>query len=141
MKKFLTCLFISIFCAFFIAGCSSPLSGTEDNSNIQSNEKEESKIELPSKHIISLNSENYLFYFDISYNTTAGDYVKTFCTIKGCLSYAYYNNVVFTIQYNGTVNPSQLKIVCNAAGNGNGSFSGRDNYSIVSVSGTVTYWI
>ena len=141
MKKFLFCMFMSISIIFFIVGCSSPLSNTEDNSNNKNNEKEESEIELPSKHIISLNLENYLLYFDINYNVSAATSVKTSCTIKGCLSYAYYDNVVFTIQYKTSANSSQLKIMCNAAGNGNGSFSGRDNSSIISVSGTVTYWI
>lgn len=117
------------------------LSNTKDTSDKITNENEETEIELPSKHVISLTLENYLLYFDISTIVTAAASVKTSYTIKSCLSYAYYDNVIFTFQYTGAANPSQLKIVYNTAGNGWDSFSERENSSIISVTGTVTYWI
>ncbi len=116
-----------------------PLSNTKDTSDKITNENEETKIELPSKHVISLTLENYLLYFDISTIVTAAASVKTSSTIKSCLSYAYYDNVIFTFQYTGAANPSQLKIVYNTARNGRDSFSGRANSSIISVTETVTY--
>lgn len=91
------------------------LSNTKDTSDKITNENEETEIELPSKHVISLTLENYLLYFDISTIVTAAASIKTSYTIKSFLSYAYYDNMIFTFQYTGAANPSQLKIVCNTA--------------------------
>lgn len=63
--------------------------------------------------------------------------IKVVFTANGCLSYAYYENVVFEIEHDGEI----MLVACNAAGNGNGSYGGRNLGIITAVSGNVIYWM
>ena len=94
--------------------------------------------ELPQKHTISLTMNNYSTYIEtsiVAYRSSTPQKVEF--TANGCLSYAYYENVVFEIEHDG----QKMYVTCNAAGNGKGSYGGTTIGTITAISGTVIYWM
>ena len=91
------------------------------------------------KYTDTLSITNYKQYFDL---TLIPEGTRGTISVKGSLSYAKYENVVFTISEKTTGTPSSTvsdTFTTNLAGNGSHSSS---NYfcGIKNVTGTVSYW-
>ena len=146
---------INIFCSilivislFVLVACNNDTSANS-NTNVINNLAETSEKsdaekmpELKEKHIVELNLNNYLTYFDI---TTSSGYDRTSWIINGCLDYAFYDSIKITILYyeNNTKNgdPKTEDILLNAGGNGSFNVVGRYFSSVSSISGKVIYWM
>lgn len=128
MKKTLFLIPLTI---LSIVGCS--------NDNTNNNE-----ITFPTKHEIVLTLSNYKTYFDI---TSTTNYNQTTYDFKGCLSYAFYDGVVITIEYyNAGVSTSETNsesedVILNAGGNGHFAGGGKYYGTINSITGKVIYWM
>ena len=144
MKKLLSITLLIVCCCMLFVGCTAKENAetTTNNSNDTSLSSESTitqPTQLPQKHTVSLTMSNYSTYIETSFivsNTATGAFQTVF-TANGCLSYAYYENVVFEIEHDG----QKMLVACNAAGNGNGSYGGRNLGTITAVSGTVIYWM
>ena len=141
MKKLLNMILIVTCCCILFVGCTA-----KENAEIYNNTNEngastvtESTIPpLPQKHTVSLTVNNYSTYIETSLVAhISSTPQKVVFTANGCLSYAYYENVVFEIEHDG----EKMLVVCNAAGNGSNSYGGRNLGTITAVSGTVIYWM
>lgn len=143
MKKLLSIILLFCCCMLFV-GCTAKENAkttTATNGNDTSSVTENvgmQQPELPQKHTISLTMNNYSTYIEtsiVAYLSSTPQKVEF--TANGCLSYAYYENVVFEIEHDG----QKMYVTCNAAGNGKGSYGGRTIGTITAISGTVIYWI
>ena len=91
------------------------------------------------KHIVQLNTNNFETYLTVQKETGTYNYRYIF---SGCLSFAYYDNVVINIEHtpssSGSSQKATLLVQLDAGGNGITNYL----YSpqIVSVAGTVSYW-
>lgn len=92
------------------------------------------------KHEIELSLDNYLMYFNVTESIL--NYSSPY-TFAGCLSYAYYDNVIVTIEYTNDSSGSKQtkKILLNAAGNGTAPETRCETAKIVGISGTVIFWM
>ena len=129
-------LFLLPFLALCLNACTSEEKNTTDNTPAPTKQVME-------KHEISLNLTNFLTYFDITSTTS---YNQTTYVFSGCLSYAYYDNVVITIKYHLSnedieSNSKIEEVVLNAAGNGHFDGGGKYLGKINAVKGKVTYWM
>lgn len=144
MKKLLSIILIIACCCTLFIGCTAKENAettTTTNGNNTSSLTESTGTQqttLPQKHTISLTMSNYSTYIETS-NVAHLSLTpqKVEFTAKGCLSYAYYENVVFEVEHDG----QKMYVDCNAAGNGNGSYGGRTLGTVTSISGTVIYWM
>lgn len=137
MKKLLSIIMLIICCCILFVGCTPKENAGTTNTN-EDGGSTETEITLPQKHTIPLTMDNYSIYIEtnlVAYLSATPQ--KVVFTANGCLSYAYYENVVFEIEHDG----EKMLIVCNAAGNGNGSYGGRNLGTITAVSGNVIYWM
>lgn len=142
MKKLLSIILLITCCCILFVGCTAK-ENAETTTNGTDASSSESTItqqtQLPQKHTVSLTMNNYFTYIETSFdvrNTAVGT-LQTIFTSNGCLSYAYYENVVFEIEHDG----EKMFVACNAAGNGNGSYGGRNLGTITAISGTIIYWM
>ncbi len=143
MKKLLSITLLIVCCCMLFVGCTAKENAetTTNNSNDTSSltgSTETQQTQSPQKHTISLTMSNYSTYIEtslIAYPGLTPQEVEF--TAKGCLSYAYYENVIFEIEHDG----QKMLVACNAAGNGNGNYGGRNLGTITAVSGTVIYWM
>ncbi len=143
MKKLLSTILLITFCCILFVGCTAKentetttTNGTDSSSSTESTITQQTQS--PQKHTISLTMSNYSTYIETSLIAYPGlTPQKVEFTAKGCLSYAYYENVIFEIEHDG----QKMLVACNAAGNGNGSYGGRNLGTITAVSGTVIYWM
>lgn len=97
------------------------------------------------RHEVSLNLNNYLTYLNVTESQYNGDTIPRF-TFSGCLSYAFYDNVIVTINYQGYSSygtpPTQTTTVTlNANGQGSVYLNSVSSASISSISGSIVYWI
>ena len=137
MKKLLSIIMLIICSCALFAGCVTK-ENTETTNNTNENGSTVTEIILPQKHTILLTINNYSTYIETSFAVgRASMSEKVTFTANGCLSYAYYENVVFEIEHDG----EKILVACNAAGNGNGSYSGRNIGTITAISGNVIYWM
>lgn len=140
MKKFFV-LLLSICLFAFVSACANGQNTNSDEQNSTNGQTEDdfsnndSGENQPTKEkfIIDLSLDNYLTYFEISENVQQ---IYPALRVNGCLSFALYENVSFTISNGET----QETFYCNAAGNG-ASQMGGGNVEIVQVSGQVIYWM
>lgn len=142
MKKLLSIILLFVCCCILFVGCTAKnaetttINGTDVSSSTETTITEQ--ISLPQKHTISLTLNNYSTYIETSHVAhLSSTPQKVVFTANGCLSYAYYENVVFEIKHGG----EKLLVACNAAGNGNCSYGGRNLGTITAISGTVIYWM
>lgn len=142
MKKLLSIILLITCCCVLFVGCTAKENAETTTNGTDAASSSESTItqpiQLPQKHTVSLTMNNYSTYIETSLIAYPGlTPQKVEFTAKGCLSYAYYENVVFEIEHDG----QKMLVACNAAGNGNGSYGGRNLGTITAVSGTVIYWM
>lgn len=142
MKKFFV-LLLSICLFAFVSACADGQNTNSDEQNSTNGQTEDdfsnndSGENQPTKEkfIIDLSLDNYLTYFEISESSLPD---LSALRVNGCLSFALYDNVSFTIKSNSTEKTETF--YCNAAGNG-ASQMGGGNVEIVQVSGQVIYWM
>ena len=142
MKKLLSIILLITCCCVLFVGCTAKENAETTTNGTDAASSSESTItqpiQLPQKHTVSLTMNNYSTYIETSLIAYPGLIPqKVEFTAKGCLSYAYYENVIFEIEHDG----QKMLVACNAAGNGNGSYGGRNLGTITAVSGTVIYWM
>lgn len=142
IKKLLSTILLITCCCILFVGCTAKENTETTTNGIDSSSSTESAItqqtQSPQKHTISLMLSNYSTYIETSLIAhLASTPQRVAFTAKGCLSYAYYENVIFEIEHDG----QKMLVVCNVAGNGNGSYCGRNLGTITAVSGTVIYWM
>lgn len=142
MRKLLSIILLITCCCVLFVGCTAKENAETTTNGTDAASSSESTItqpiQLPQKHTVSLTMNNYSTYIETSLIAYPGlTPQKVEFTAKGCLSYAYYENVVFEIEHDG----QKMLVACNAAGNGNGSYGGRNLGTITAVSGTVIYWM
>lgn len=126
MKKFLSITLLIVCCCILFVGCTA-----KENAGTTTQP-------MPQKHIVSLTMNNYSTYIETSFVAyLSSTPQKVVFTANGCLSYAYYENVVFEIEHDG----EKMLVACNAAGNGNCSYGGRNLGTITAISGTIIYWM
>lgn len=129
MKKLSSITLLIICCCMLFVGCTA-----KENTETESTTTQP----MPQKHIVSLTMNNYSTYVETSFVAyLSSTPQKVVFTANGCLSYAYYENVVFEIEHDG----EKMLVACNAAGNGNGSYGGRNLGTITAISGTIIYWM
>lgn len=143
MKKFF--VFLLSLCLFaFISACADGQNIDSDKQNdtngqidevIDSGNDNNTNQPAKEKFIIDLNLDNYLTYFEISEN---GLPELSALRVNGCLSFALYDNVSFTIKSASTEKTETF--YCNAAGNGESQMGGG-SVEIIRVSGRVIYWM
>lgn len=118
---------------------------------VESSNSPETKDEYPttspemSRHEVTLNLKNYLTYLNITESSYNSDTIPRF-TFSGCLSYAFYDNVVITISYQGyssygTPPIETTTVTLNANGQGTVYLHNVSSASITGISGNVIYWI
>lgn len=134
MKKM---LFLLPFLALCLGGCTN-----NGNSGGGSNTPAPT-TQTMEKHEVSLNTSNYQTYFDISSSTS---YNQTTYDFAGCLSYAFYEDVVITIKYYNNTDTSESNsktedVKLNAGGNGHFAGGGKYFGKVNAVKGKVIYWI
>lgn len=141
MKKLLSIILIVTCCCILFVGCTAKEEAettSNTNGNGGSTVTESTIPPLPQKHTIPLTINNYSTYIETSLVAhLSSTPQKVVFTANGCLSYAYYDNVIFEIEHDG----EKMLVVCNAAGNANSSYAGRNLGTITAVSGTVIYWM
>lgn len=142
MKKLLSVTLLIFCCCMLFVGCTAKENAekttTTNGSDTSSPTESTTSQQMPQKHIVSLTMNNYSIYIETSlvvHLTPTPQ--KVVFTANGCLSYAYYENVVFEVEHDG----EKMLVACNAAGNGNGSYGGRNLGTITAVSGTIIYWM
>ena len=140
MKKLLSIISLITCCCILFVGCVNKENASTTTSGTDASSSTESTItqQIPQKHIVPLTMNNYSTYIEtslVAYLSSTPQ--KVVFTANGCLSYAYYENVVFEIEHDG----EKMLVECNAAGNGNASYGGRNLGTITSISGTVIYWM
>ena len=106
--------------------------------NIESDNENDINQDVKEKFVIDLNLNNYMNYFEVSFSTS--EYSSS-VKVSGCLSYALYQTVTFTIEDTSTGSVETFK--CNAAGNGSSlmRLALTYNVEITNVSGQVIYWM
>ena len=97
------------------------------------------------RYEVSLNLNNYLTYLNVTESQYNVDTIPRF-TFSGCLSYAFYDNVIVTINYQGystygTPPTQTTTVTLNANGQGSVYLNSVSSASISSISGSVVYWI
>ena len=141
MKKLLSIILIVTCCCILFVGCTAKEEAettNNTNGNGGSTVTESTIPPLPQKHTIPLTISNYSTYIETSLVAhLSSTPQKVVFTANGCLSYAYYDNVIFEIEHDG----EKMLVGCNAAGNANSSYAGRNLGTITAVSGTVIYWM
>lgn len=142
MKKFLSITLLIVCCCILFVGCTAKENAgtttTTNGSDSSSLTESTTTQPMPQKHIVSLTMNNYSTYIETSFVAyLSSTPQKVVFTANGCLSYAYYENVVFEIEHDG----EKTLVACNAAGNGNGSYGGRNLGTITAISGTIIYWM
>ncbi|MDE6028751.1 MAG: hypothetical protein K2F90_00330, partial [Clostridiales bacterium] len=119
MKKLLSILLIIACCCTLFVGCTAKENAettTANNGNGTSSVTDNTATQqpqLPQKHTISLTMSNYSTYIEtsiVAYLSLTPQKVEF--SANGCLSYAYYENVVFEIEHDG----QKMYVTCNAAG-------------------------
>lgn len=86
MKKLLSITLLIFCCCMLFVGCTA-------KENAETITKP-----IPQKHIVSLTMNNYSTYIETSFVAyLSSTPQKVVFTTNGCLSYAYYENVVFEI--------------------------------------------
>lgn len=138
MKKLLSIIILIICCCILFIGCTTKEKAETINNANENGSAILTEITLPQKHTIPLTMNNYSTYIEtnlVAYLSATPQ--KVVFTANGCLSYAYYENVVFEIEHDG----EKMLVACNAAGNGNGSYGGRNLGTITAISGNVIYWM
>lgn len=143
MKKFFV-LLLSLCLFAFVSACADGQNIDSDKQNDTSDQVEEdgesngdSNTSQPvkEKFVINLNLDNYLTYFEVMFTTYQ---YSSAVSVSGCLSYALYEDVTFTIEK--TLSGSVETFRCNAAGNGASQMTGFD-VEVTNVSGQVIYWM
>lgn len=142
MKKLLSIILLITCCCILFVGCTTKENATTTNNGADASSSTENtitqQIPLPQKHIIALTLNNYSTYIETSFVAyLSSTPQKVVFTANGCLTYAYYENVVFEIEHDGV----KMLVACNAAGNGSDSYGGRNLGTITAISGTVIYWM
>ena len=134
-------------CFFLFVGACSKTNGQNIDSDKQngasdqieeegeSNEDSSTNQPIKEKFVINLDLNNYLTYFEVSFSIYQ---YSSAMSVLGCLSYALYEDVTFTIK--STSNGSVETFRCNAAGNGASLMVGA-NVEVTNVSGHVIYWM
>lgn len=145
MKKFFV-LLLSLCLFAFVSACSDGQnidSDKQNDANDQNEQVEEGtgfdnneNQPVKEKFVIDLDLDNYLTYFEISEN---GLPELSALRVNGCLSFALYDNVSFTIKSASTEKTETF--YCNAAGNGKSQMGGSSKVEIIQVSGQVIYWM
>lgn len=103
--------------------------------NIESDNENNTSQDVKEKFVIKLNLDNYLTYFEVNFSIYQ---YSSAVSVSGCLSFALYQTVAFTIENTSTGSVETFK--CNAAGNGSSQMGGG-NVEITNVSGQVIYWM
>lgn len=143
MKKFFV-LLLSLCLFAFVSACSDGQNIDSDKQNDASDQIEEggesngdsnTRQPVKEKFVINLNLDNYLTYFEVKFTTYQ---YSSAVSVSGCLSYALYKDVTFTIEK--TLGGSVETFRCNAAGNGTSQMTGFD-VEVTNVSGQVIYWM
>lgn len=143
MKKFFV-LLLSLCLFVFVSACADGQNIDSDKQDDTSDQVEEggesngdSNTSQPvkEKFVINLNLDNYLTYFEVMFTTYQ---YSSAVSVSGCLSYALYEDVTFTIEK--TLSGSVETFRCNAAGNGTSQMTGFD-VEVTNVSGQVIYWM
>lgn len=142
MKKFFV-LLLSLCLFAFVSACADGQnidSDKQNDTNDQNEQVEEGtgsdnneNQPVKEKFVIDLDLDNYLTYLEISENSIAS---FPALRVNGCLSFALYENVSFTIKRGTT----EETFYCNAAGNGASQMDGG-SVEIIRVSGQVIYWM
>ena len=136
MKKM---LFLLPFLALCLGGCTN----ISSNNNEGGNNTPAPTTQAMEKHEVSLSTSNYQTYFDISSSTS---YNQTTYDFAGCLSYAFYEDVVITIKYYNSTDTSESNsktedVKLNAGGNGHFAGGGKYLGTVNAVKGKVIYWM
>lgn len=139
MKKLFSIIMLITCCCILFVGCAAKENTKTTTTNGNGAESTISQqVSMPQKHTISLTMNNYSTYIETSLVAHISETPqRVVFTANGCLSYAYYENVIFEIEHNG----EKMLVVCNAAGNGSGSYGGRILGTITGISGTVIFWM
>ncbi len=93
-----------------------------------------------SKHEVDISLSNYETYFDVTktYNSEHGIVSRKYI-FAGCLSYAFYENVVvsFNVTY---LSGGSTSITLKLNANGNGTTDAYAEIDITAISGKGSYW-
>lgn len=127
----------------FVA-CNKSVPTVESNNPPATNDPYPATNSEMTRHEVTLNLENYSTYLNITESSYNSDTIPRF-TFSGCLSYAFYDNVVVTISYqgysSGTPPIETTTVTLNANGQGAVYLHSVSSASISSISGSVIYWI
>lgn len=143
MKKFFVLLLSLCFFAL-VTACSDGQNIDHDAQNDTNDQNEQIEEGTGSnnedqpvkeKFVIDLDLDNYITYFEFTENAQQ---LFPALRVNGCLSFALYENVSFTIKNISTEMTETF--YCNAAGNGESQMGGG-KVEIIQVSGQVTYWM
>lgn len=141
MKKFFV-LLLSLCLFVFVSACADGQNIDSDKQDDKNEQVEEGtgsdnneNQPVKEKFVIDLDLDNYLTYLEISENVQQA---FPALRVNGCLSFALYDNVSFTIKSISTEKTETF--YCNAAGNG-ASQMGGGKVEIIRVSGQVIYWM
>lgn len=118
----LICFILCIFCIINLSSCNETVS--RDSDCLNSSVYETDKIK---RYDISLNTENYWKYIDITgvFDLNKNKYDYLIYKINGVLSFAYYEDIIITFDYyvhqiNGTTeynHHADIEVKLNAGGN------------------------
>ncbi len=143
MKKYITSVIIAIaliVCCFGVVGC------TPNDGQINTDETPSNNVTKMEKYVINITKYNYQKFITIetmpNSTDTATSYYHYF---RGALSYAFYDNVIVTYNFNSNSTSTEKTLALNAGGCGtittSSSRYGSSSYEITNVSGTIIYWI
>ena len=142
MKKFFV-LLLSLCLFVFVSACADGQNIDSDKQDDKNEQVEEGtgsdnneNQPVKEKFVIDLDLDNYLTYLEISENVQQA---FPALRVNGCLSFALYDNVSFTIKSISTEKTETF--YCNAAGNGASQMGGSSKVEIIQVSGQVIYWM
>ena len=112
--------------------------GSDNNEQVEEGTGSDNNENQPvkEKFVIDLDLDNYLTYLEISENVQQA---FPALRVNGCLSFALYDNVSFTIKSISTEKTETF--YCNAAENGASQMGGSSKVEIIQVSGQVIYWM
>lgn len=143
MKKFISSIFATLvlfICCFSIVGCNT------NDGQIHTDETSSNNATIMEKHVVSLTIENYEKFITIETVPAIGDVSTSYYHyFSGALSYAFYDNVIITYNYNSNSTSTEKILALNVGGCGtiitSSSRYGSSSYEIINVSGTIIYWI
>ena len=117
------------FCCLLLTSCN-----TNSETTTESQQNADTQSIAVERHEVELNKDNLSYYVNVSFDyfNTTGNYRETYtCTLSGVLSYAFYDNVVVTLNYDivgkgepgsysypTTTHQAKVDVKLNAAGGG-----------------------